>query len=82
MGTIAETPIVDYRLSFPNLGQQTSFFRFRLQQKKKRKPSISIFRFPSDHFPLWNFGNMKLGDIEGGDMEKWRHGGMEMETWT
>jgi hypothetical protein len=30
MGTLAETSIVDYRLSFADQGKQTSVFRFRL----------------------------------------------------
>jgi hypothetical protein len=43
MGTLAETAIVDYRLSFADHGKQTSVFRFRLQANK-RKFAISIFR--------------------------------------
>jgi hypothetical protein len=34
MGTFAETAIVDYRLSFADLGKQTFVFRFCLQQTK------------------------------------------------
>jgi hypothetical protein len=32
MGTIVETAIVDYSLSFAAQGKQTSVFRFHLQQ--------------------------------------------------
>jgi hypothetical protein len=32
MGTFAETAIIDYRLSFADLGKETSVLRFRLQQ--------------------------------------------------
>jgi hypothetical protein len=40
MGTFAGTAIVDYHLSFANLGKQTSVFCFRLQQKQKFAVSI------------------------------------------
>ncbi len=43
MGTFAETAIVDYHLLLVNQGIQTSVFRFRLQQKK-RKFAVSLFR--------------------------------------
>jgi hypothetical protein len=56
MGTLAETAIVDYRLSFADKGEQTSVFkRFCLQQingsfsflfaANKRKFPVSVFRF-------------------------------------
>ncbi len=35
MGTFAETAIIDYRLSFANLGKQTYVFRLHLQQTNK-----------------------------------------------
>jgi hypothetical protein len=38
MGTFAETAIIDYRLSFADLGKQTSVFRFCLQQTKGSWP--------------------------------------------
>ncbi len=86
-GHVAETAIVDYRLSFDDQGKQTSVFHFRLQQtygnlpflfpfaENKRKLPFSVISI----FRLWNSGNMetwKYGDME---METWRHG--NMETW-
>jgi hypothetical protein len=38
MGKIAETAIVDYRLSFANQGKQISVFHFRLQQANGNFP--------------------------------------------
>ncbi len=43
MGTFAETAIVDYRLLFADQEKQTSVFRFKMQQNK-RKFAISVFR--------------------------------------
>jgi hypothetical protein len=40
MGTFVETAIVDYDLSFADLGKQTSVFRFRLQQTKGSLPFL------------------------------------------
>ncbi len=43
MGTFAGSPIVDYRLLFADEEKQTSVFRFRMHQNK-RKFAISVFR--------------------------------------
>jgi hypothetical protein len=38
MDTLAETAIVNYRLSFADQGKQTSVFRFRLQRTNGNLP--------------------------------------------
>jgi hypothetical protein len=44
MGTFAETAIVDYRLSFADIGKQTTVFRFRLLETNTRLPfPLSVF---------------------------------------
>ncbi len=62
MGTFAETAIVVYGLSFGYQEQQTSIFRFRLQQTEtevyrfrfrlQQKTEVAVFR-------LQNSGNMR-----------------------
>jgi hypothetical protein len=42
MGTFAETAIIDYRLSFADLGNQTSVFRFHLE---KANESLQLLPF-------------------------------------
>jgi hypothetical protein len=54
MDTMAETAIVDYRLSFADQGKQTTVFRFHLQQINgsllfmfsvcKKQTEVPIFR--------------------------------------
>jgi hypothetical protein len=54
MGTFAETAIVNYHLSFADQGNQTSVFRFRLQQTNEsfpfpfsvnsKKMKVAVFR--------------------------------------
>jgi hypothetical protein len=49
MGAFAETAIVDYRLPFADQGNQTSVFRFSLQQKME----VCRFRFPFAEYSLY-----------------------------
>jgi hypothetical protein len=66
MGTLAETAIVYYRLSFGNLGQQTFVSPFRLQQKETKEAFRFCFTFPiSSHFSFAEFRKH-------GNMETWR----------
>jgi hypothetical protein len=70
MGTFAETAIVDYRLSFAEQGKKTSVFRFYLQQTNG---SLS--------FPFFVCRKQKEIAVirlrNSGNMETWKHGGME-----
>jgi hypothetical protein len=66
-GTLAETEIVDYRLSFADQGKQTPVFHFLLQQTNfcfpfpvnERKFAVSVFRLQKTNgirrFPLVPF---------------------------
>jgi helix-turn-helix protein len=63
MGTLADTAIVDYHLPFANPGKQTSVFRFRLQQNK-RKFVVSVYRKQTEDatFCLLDSSNVKTSN--------------------
>jgi hypothetical protein len=52
MGTFVETAIVDYRLSFPDQGKQTSIFQIYLQGTNGSLPFPFLFVANKEKFPF------------------------------
>jgi hypothetical protein len=87
VGTLAETAIVDYRLSF--VDQENKLPSSVLVFRKQRE--VGRFSFPfaankrlllfsvSSAFRLQNCGDMEMEALRHGDIETLRHG--VMETW-